>query len=325
MSPSRLEIVEPAGAAPAAPFAHEVREGLTSDPKELACRYFYDAEGSRLFEAICELPEYYLPKAEREILTTHASDIVSRVPKSSLVFELGSGNAAKTRLLLESFLRQGPTTYVPVDISSAALRDSARALVDAYPTLSVKGIVGEYEQGLRWLEGTDGARLVLWLGSNIGNLDRDEAAAFLRRVGRALTRQDRMLVGVDLRKDKKTLEAAYDDTAGVTAQFNKNLLVRINRELGGQFELDAFQHRATYDEKHGRIDMYLVSARAQSVRIAALDVDVRFSAGEAIHTESSYKYSPDELGALVDAAGLRIDGSWLDSGKRFAELLLAAP
>ncbi|HEX4836154.1 MAG TPA: L-histidine N(alpha)-methyltransferase, partial [bacterium] len=282
-------------------------------PKSLPCRYFYDHEGSLLFEQISELPEYYLPRAEREILEARAPDLASRFAKRATMVELGSGSAAKTRILIEAFLhRHEALRYVPVDISRAMLEESARALLDAYPALEVLAVAGDYLEGLRYL-GTeeDHPTLFVWLGSSIGNLERPDAAAFLRRLRDVMSAQDRLLIGIDLRKDRAVLERAYDDSRGVTARFNLNILARINRELGGHFDLETFQHRAVYDEEIGRIEMYLISARAQQVRLDRLDLIVAFGAGEAIHTENSYKYSLAEIEALARGGGLRIDAQWL--------------
>lgn len=322
-----LAVVEPSN--PAASLAEEVRAGLTSVPKRLPCRFFYDEEGSQLFEEICALPEYYVTRAERELLETYAHDIVAHLPAASALVELGSGSAAKTRLLIEALLRrQRELRYVPVDISQSALEESAHALLAAYPQLRVDAVAAEYEDGLRYLAnlevlaaGTSEPKLVLWLGSNVGNLTRDEAAAFLRRVRAGMGPQDRLLIGIDLRKDRAVLEPAYDDAQGVTARFNKNLLVRINRDQGGRFDLDRFDHRAIYHEPEGRIAMYLVSREEQLVPVEALGLRVPFAAGEPIHTEDSYKYSDDEIRALASAAGFTVERQWYDAGRRFSESL----
>jgi dimethylhistidine N-methyltransferase len=203
---------------------------------------------------------------------------------------------------------------------------ASRALLDDFPGLEVTAVAGEYADGLRLLaeeRGRGPARLVAWLGSNVGNFDREGAAAFLRNVRAALAPADRLLVGVDLRKERRVLEAAYDDAQGVTARFNLNLLARINRELGGRFDLGAFRHRAVYLEGPGRIEMYLVSARRQRVHIEALARDFDFADGEAIHTEDSYKYSPDEIAALAAAAGFTIESAWTDAAARFSLVMLA--
>jgi dimethylhistidine N-methyltransferase len=306
-------------------FAADVRAGLLATPKHLSFRYFYDEEGSRLFEAICELPEYYLTRAETEILRERAVEIASRVPAGAELVELGSGSARKTRLLIEALLARGPLRYRPIDISESILRESALALLDDYPALEVAGIAAEYRRGLAALadEGSARGRLILWLGSNVGNFDRVGAVRFLGEVRATMAVSDRLLIGVDLRKGREVLEPAYDDAAGVTARFNLNLLVRVNRELGGGFDLNAFQHRAVYDEEAGRIDMYLISRRRQVVPIEHLGVMVTFDRDEAIHTESSYKYSLAEIDRLARATGFTVDGRWLDGGQRFSVTLLA--
>lgn len=306
-------------------FARAVATGLTVMPKRLPCCYFYDQAGSELFEAICELPEYYVTRAESAILETHARDIVAAAPASTLI-ELGSGAATKTRWLLDAFMQhQGTLRYVPVDICRTVLEDSSRALLRAYPTLEILAVAGEYQEALTHLQSEGEPKLILWLGSNIGNFARDEAATFLTRVRQTLNPGDRLLVGIDLRKDRKTLEAAYDDSRGVTADFNRNLLVRINQELGGHFNPASFAHRAVYDEAAGRIQMYLVNECAQSVAIDELNLVVPFAAGEAIHTEDSYKYSLEEIATLARSAGLVVVRQWFDVARRFCETLFASP
>jgi L-histidine Nalpha-methyltransferase len=304
---------------PLAEFGRDVLAGLTASPKRLSCRYFYDGEGSRLFDAICEQPEYYLTRAETAILRSHAGALASGFVGDVTLVELGSGSAIKTRLLLDAFLKgRRAVRYVPIDICRPVLESCAAGLAERYPSLEIMAVAGEYHKGLQLLRTeSDRPKLILWLGSNIGNFERGEAARFLRQVRDTMTRSDRLLVGVDLRKDRKILEAAYDDAAGVTALFNLNLLGRINRELGGDFDLRAFRHRAVYDEVVGRIEMYLVSTRAQRVRIGRLGLEVAFAAGEAVHTEDSYKYSLEELSALADAAGLAFEHSYFDSEERF--------
>ncbi|MBI3951852.1 MAG: L-histidine N(alpha)-methyltransferase [Acidobacteria bacterium] len=308
-----------------AEFARDVKAGLTAQPKSLSCRYFYDRKGSLLFEAICQVPEYYLTRAEREILLTHATEITSRFSTRTTLVELGSGSAAKTRILIEAFLRRhGTLRYVPVDISHTMLKESSLALLEQYPHLKIVAIASEYHDGLHQLQAlADGPRLILWLGSNVGNFERAEAADFLRRVRETMSPSDRLLVGIDLRKDRGVLEKAYDDASGVTAQFNLNILARINRELGGHFDLQAFRHRAVYNEEIGRIEMYLDSTRAQRASIERLGLEVSFAAGETMHTENSYKYSFAEIETLAAAGGLRMEGQWLDSERRFSENSLA--
>jgi dimethylhistidine N-methyltransferase len=316
-------IAAPSGDRRAA-FARDVREGLLATPKRLSCCYFYDHDGSLLFESICDLPEYYLTRTEREILLAQAADIVARLPAPVRLVELGSGNSAKTRLLIDACLaRQKGLVYVPLDICRVMLEETARELLRDYPALQVLAIAAEYQEGLPYLRDSAArAQLVLWLGSNIGNFHRDEAAAFLRRVRDSLAPDDRVLAGIDLRKERAVLEPAYDDAQGVTAEFNLNLLARVNRELRGHFDLGRFRHRAFYDDRIGRIEMHLVSTADQRVRIDDLDLEVTLAAGEMIHTENSYKYSLAEIDAVVRAAGLRVEARWTDARGWFSANLL---
>lgn len=300
-------------------FAREVRAGLTASPKSLPCCYFYDRLGSRLFEAICELPEYYLTRAETAILEAHAEEIADLFPASTDLIELGSGSAVKTWLLIAAFLRRPQALrYVPLDICRTVLEESARDLLPVFPELEITAIAGEYHEGLKHLQTLTGRRkLILWLGSNIGNLDRTKAAQFLGRIRTTLASEDRVLVGIDLRKEAAILESAYDDSCGVTAAFNRNLLGHINRELGGHFDLHAFRHRAIYDEEAGRVQMFLASACTQKVRIDQSGIDVDFKEGEAIHTEDSYKYSQREIESLAAASSLLLEQAWLDPNHQF--------
>lgn len=323
--PARFTLITAQAPDDLSEFAREVADGLTASPKRLPCRFFYDQEGSLLFEAICRLPEYYLTRAEQEILLSCATDIASLFSGNPTLVELGSGSATKTRLLIKAFLhRYGAVRYVPVDISHTMLEESARALLKEYPGLEITAIAGDYDAGLRQLSlVAANPKLILWLGSNIGNFERPEAVQFLRRLLATMSPADRLLVGIDLRKDRETLERAYDDAQGVTAQFNLNILARINRQLSGHFDLSAFGHRAVYNEEVGRIEMYLVSTRRQRVSIDCLNLEIPFEAGETIHTENSYKYSLSEINVLATAAGLRLERQWLDTEGHFSENLLA--
>ncbi|GBC84055.1 Histidine N-alpha-methyltransferase [bacterium HR11] len=312
-------------------FARDVRAGLTATPKYLPCRYFYDDEGCRLFQAICELPEYYLTRTELAILKARVGEILRQLPPAVVLVELGSGDARKTRVLIEALLqRQASLLYVPVDISRTALVESARDLLRAYPGLTVTAVAAEYDDGLPYIAEIAGGRagagrpplLVLWLGSSIGNFDPPDAVAFLRRVRPIMTPADAFLVGMDLHKDRAVLEPAYDDAQGVTARFNRNLLARINRELGGRFDVRAFRHRAFYNEARRRIEMHLVSERDQRVAVEALGLEVAFTAGEAVHTENSYKYTFEDIDAITGAAGFRLAGQWLDERRYFSVNLL---
>jgi dimethylhistidine N-methyltransferase len=301
-------------------FAHDVAAALTAFPKSLPCRYFYDRLGSRLFEAICELPEYYLTRAEESILREHREEIASLFPRPIDLVELGSGNSAKTRLLIETFLRRHTLQrYVPLDLCRSVLEETSLDLVRTYPALKVLAIAGEYHEALEYLRAPAApSKLILWLGSNIGNLERLEAGRFLGQIREWLSPGDGVLVGIDLRKDRAVLEAAYDDPCGVTAAFNRNLLGRINRELGGHFDLRTFQHQARYDAEAGRVAMYLVSDRQQQVAIDQLGIEIYFAMDEAIHTENSCKYSLNEIEAVAVTARLRYERSWFDSERRFS-------
>jgi dimethylhistidine N-methyltransferase len=311
-------------------FAAAVRHGLLQRNKMLPCRYLYDARGSLLFEEICRQPEYYLTRAEQEILDARAGEIAARVPPDTTIVELGAGSAKKTRTLFDAFFSRAPGTraprlrYVPIDISRAMLAASGRRLVEEYPRLEVQALAAEYRAGLAALGPSEARpKLVLWLGSNVGNFRRADAARFLASVRRRLGAADRLLMGVDLRKSPAVLEAAYDDAAGVTARFNRNLLARINRELDGEFDLERFAHRARWHERRGAVELALVSVGAQRVAIRALGIELAFADGEAIHTESSYKYSAGELARLAAASGLRVETRWRDDAHRFALVLLA--
>ncbi len=306
-------------------LAREVRFGLTQAKKTLPCRFFYDEVGSRIFEEICALPEYYLTRAEDEILARHARDIVALVAKHAVVVELGSGSATKTRRILEAHLeRGGHPALAMVDISSSALAESADALIGVFETLTVDAVAAEYQEGIVLLAAEKRRPwLVLWLGSNVGNLDRDAAAQFLGAIRARLGPEDRFLLGVDRRKEKDVLERAYDDAAGVTARFNQNLFRRIDLELGGSFGSAAFRHVAIYDEVAGKIEMHLESLADQTVRIGALELDVAFAKGERIHTEDSYKYSDAEVEELARASGFRVESRFTDAKGQFLSVLLA--
>lgn len=309
-------------------FAEDVRDGLTASPKVLQPKYFYDELGSRLFEAITALPEYYPTRAEAEILRNHAGEIVAALGGPVWLLELGSGDGQKTRLLIEALLaRQEKLEYVPVDISESAVEASSRALLFSYPALRITAYIGEYYAALRTIRDErtgPGRTLVLFLGSTIGNLDPEERRALVREVRALLHPGEGFLLGTDLKKPESVLLPAYDDPLGVTAAFNLNLLVRINRELGGEFDLAGFRHRAVWNREEGRIEMHLESRHAQRVAVRALGIEVPFAAGETIHTESSYKFDLGQIAALAAQTGFDLRKSWTDSGGRFASSLLVA-
>lgn len=319
-------------AAPHRPsFADDVRAGLTASPKTLPAKYFYDALGSHLFEAITCLPEYYLTRAETEILRARSGEIVDAVGEvPTRVVELGSGDAGKIHHLLDALsARHAPQKrleYVPIDVSRSALERSADDLLRSYPGLSISAFEADFWDALAFLRSVPapGRTLVLFLGSTIGNLEPAGQRLLLSEVRAMLAPGDAFLLATDLDKDAATLVAAYDDALGVTAAFNRNLLLRINRELAGRFPLESFRHRAVYDAGNRRIEMHLESLREQRVEIAALPLAVDFAAGETIFTESCYKFDPAEVARLAEETGFAVRATWCDEHRRFASNLLAA-
>ncbi len=307
-----------------ATFAEDVRAGLGVRPMSLSPKYFYDDLGSALFEAITRLPEYYLTRIERDLLATYGAEIAATVGAPLELLELGSGSALKTRLLIDAVLARQPVlTYHPIDISPEALTESALALVGAYERLRVVAYASDYVPLLREKRLVASDRvLALFLGSNIGNFEPPDAEELLKLLGGALHRGDGLLLGYDLKKDPSILELAYDDPTGVTAAFNKNLLARINRELAGEFDLGAFRFRARWNEGRGAIESFLVSERAQRVRIGGAGLTVDFAAGDAIHTESSYKFNRDEIVALAARCGFAELRTYTDAASRYALSLL---
>ena len=303
--------------AATATFADDVRAGFAASPKRMSPKYFYDELGSALFEAICALPEYYLTRTEAAILDAKAHEIASALAGPIELVELGSGSARKTRALIEATLALQPRlTYHPIDISPSAL-------VGSYDRLDVVAYASDYTDVLAAgrLRTTERV-LALFLGSNLGNYEPHAAEALLSALVRALRPGDGILLGTDLKKDAPTLERAYNDPTGVTAAFDKNLLGRINRELGGRFDLDAFEHVARYDARRGVVESFLVARRGMNVRIDALDLEVRLVAGESIHTESSYKFDAVGIAALAARSGARVERRWTDDGERFALTLI---
>ena len=323
---SRLFIHNLVKRDPLAGFAEDVRKGLSAHPKRFLPKYFYDELGSQLFEAICLLPEYYLTRAENEILQRYSDQIVAAVEGQKTLLEMGSGSASKTRLLIDALLRRQPELlFMPVDISATALESSSRILLQSYPRLKIEAYAADYFAGLAELGKKPRSRtLALFLGSNISNFDLEEALRFLHALRNVLKQDDALLLGADLKKDPAILEAAYNDTLGVTSAFNLNVLARINRELNGTFDLRAFQHKAFYNEALGRIEIYIESLANQRVRIEKLDLDVKFAAGELIHTENSYKYDIDGIEKLATATGFKLSHTWFDSEERFSSNLLLA-
>jgi len=311
---------------PSAGFAEDVRRGLTSQPKRLPPRYFYDELGSLLFDAICLLPEYYLTRAENEIIERYANEIVSSVEGHVTLLEMGSGSASKTKLIVEALLgNQDSLLFIPVDISASVLESSSRILLQSFPRLQIEAYAAEYFDSLAELSKKSRKRtLALFLGSNISNFGREEAPAFLRALRGVLRAGDALLLGADLKKDARVLEPAYDDALGLTSAFNLNLLARVNRELDGDFDLRAFKHHAFYNEEIGRVEIYIESIRPQTVKINKLDMKILFAEGERIHTENSYKYDLPGIARLAADTGFKCTRTWLDSGERFSSNLLLA-
>lgn len=292
----------------ASTLAADVRRGLSGPGRKvLPPKHFYDAEGSRLFDAICDTPEYYPTRTEQGILDRIAGDAVGSATE---LVELGSGAARKTRTLLDAMARHAggaPIRYVPVDLSRTMLERSARVLLDDLPTLQVHGVVADQDRHLDRVPGADGPRLVAFLGSSIGNYDPISSVTFLRSIGTLLGPTDRFLLGLDLVKEERVLHAAYNDAAGLTARFNLNLLTVINRELDADFELERFEHVAFYDAREEQIEMHVRARAAHTVRIRHLEMTVSFDRGETIHTEISRKYTRESASRMLAAAGLAID------------------
>lgn len=311
-------------------FATDVRKGLSSVPKTLSPKYFYDDLGGILFEAICRLPEYYVTRAEDEILAERSRKLSASFDRPVKIVELGCGAATKTRRIIESMLaRQSALRYVAIDIDASVLQNTAEALAVEYPRLSVTGIAAGFEDGIaRFVadssDDDEEATLVLFLGSTIGNLEADARRQLMNSIRRALPPGGALLLGADQVKSSEILVPAYDDALGVTAAFNRNLLVRINRELGGNFNVKTFRHLARYHDSLQRIEMHLVSEIEQRVAIPAAEIDVHFAAGESIHTENSYKFSRANIETLARESGFALTSAWMDAQEFFANYLLVA-
>ena len=305
-------------------LAEDVLDGLTSPFKELPPKHFYDSRGAELFERICELPEYYQTRTERSILAQRAEELAELTGANELV-ELGSGSASKTRLLLDALVAADTLErYIPLDVTESVVRASARELVREYPGLSVHGVIGDFERHLACVPPARGARLVAFLGGTIGNFPPGSRRRMLRRIGGLLDADGHLLLGADLVKDPRTLRAAYHDAAGVTAEFNRNVLRVINRELDADFDPEDFDHLALYDEEHQWIEMRLRARRELVATIRALDMSVRFAAGEELRTEISAKFTRERVQSDLAAAGLKLVRWLTDAEERFA-LALARP
>jgi L-histidine N-alpha-methyltransferase len=306
-------------------LADDVLDGLTRPFKELPPKHFYDATGAELFDRICELPEYYPTRAERAILEQHSADIVAATGAAELV-ELGSGTAAKTRLLLAAMAEAGTLRrYVPIDVTEAMVLECADALVDEFPGLRVHGIVGDFERHLSHIPTPDGPRVVAFLGGTIGNFTPGSRRRFLRGLAKLLRPGvDHLLLGTDLVKDPAVIEAAYDDSAGVTAEFNRNVLRVINRELDADFDVDAFEHVAFFDREREWIEMRLRAQRRMDVEVRKLGLKVAFAPREELRTEISAKFTEERLRGDLAAAGLKLREVLTDPDDLFA-LSLSSP
>ncbi|HEY0377210.1 MAG TPA: L-histidine N(alpha)-methyltransferase [Pyrinomonadaceae bacterium] len=317
-------------------FSQDVLNGLTSSPKQLLPKYFYDKLGSRLFDAICYLPEYYVTRDEDEILHEKADQIIgeSKIsPQSNVnLIELGSGSSDKTRYLIEALLYQNPSLrYLPIDISLTSLEHSSKELLQAYPMLKITAYATDYFTALHELAKYDSSlqqtgqrNIAIFLGSSIGNLDLDESRTLLLAMRGVLQPEDSFFIGADLKKSTDILLPAYNDALGVTAAFNLNLLVRINRELEANFDLNKFEHRSIYNENLSRIEMHLFSLETQIVKIKSLDLEVHFDKGESIHTENSYKFDLGTLSTLALETGFHLTKTWFDKHHRFSFNLFTA-
>lgn len=304
-------------------FLRDVLRGLSLPAKELPCKYFHDERGSALFEQICELDEYYLTRSELEVLAWHGPAIAEALGPRCAVIEFGSGSGRKTQLLLDAL--SVPAAYVPVDINGAQLAEAARGLRLLYPALAVAPVHADFTRPFELPPPASAApkRVVYFSGSTIGNFGPADAAALLAHIARLVGPGGGLLLAADLKKDRSVLEPAYDDARGVTAAFNLNLLARINRELGADFDPDQFRHHAFYNEAEGRIEMHLVSRRPQAVHLAGRTFS--FAEGESIRTEYSYKYSLEDVRALAIPAGLRPQHVWTDERGWFSVQYLGVP
>jgi L-histidine N-alpha-methyltransferase len=303
-------------------IAEDVLQGLSASPKWLPPKLFYDAAGSLLFEQITDLPEYYLTRTERAIFQSYAKEIVEQAGSNLTLIELGAGSASKTTLLIQAMSqRQLQVDFYPVDVSPEALQGATTSLNGSFPRLHVRPIVADYSQGIPQLASLGGRKLVLFIGSTIGNFDPQEALEFLQRTHKSLQPGDALLLGFDMVKGSSLLHAAYNDAQRVTARFNQNLLVRINRELGGGFVVDQFRHVAFWNKRESRIEMHLESLQEQNVWIEQLEKSFHFVEGETIHTENSYKFTANSIANLLRQSGFSLEKTWTDDQGWFSVVL----
>ena len=316
---SKLQYFKPHASKVEKTFAEEISLTLNADSKFITPKFFYDKKGSELFEKICSLPEYYPTRTEIEILKNLCTELPDYLDESFRLVELGSGASVKTRLILDIFASiQNTIEYFPIDISEI-LTESSEILLKDYDNLHVTGIIDTYEGGLDFLKNYDDKKnLILFLGSSFGNFSSSDGNKFLQAVNSTMKSGDLFLIGLDLVKDEQILESAYDDSQGITAQFNLNVLSRINDELDADFDLNNFSHYSVYNKEHQRIEMYLKSLVRQSVVVSKSDLLLNLEKNELIHTEYSHKYSLDQIRTLLECAGFKINHVWLDDRKYFS-------
>jgi dimethylhistidine N-methyltransferase len=312
-------------------FGKEVARGLNDKQKHISPKFFYDKMGSKLFEEICMQPEYYLNRIESQILKNSVDEILKIIGGQEIsVIELGNGNSLKTRILLEPFLAKlKRVSYFPIDVSLKMLKKSIRDLFREYVNLQIYGVCSDYVSGLvkinefiKLKKKIPNKKFIIFLGSSIGNFDPKDAMGFLHSIARYVRKEDLLLIGIDLEKDKSILDRAYNDKNGITAKFNFNVLARINRELDGEFNISKFEHKSFYNTRKHRIEMHLESKLDQQVRIGAIGKIFYFKKGETIHTENSYKYSLSRFNSLVKKAGLQVIRNFTDPNKQFTLILL---
>ena len=315
MNANTLTAVRPISTLQGPDFLSDVIAGLCSDPRTLPCKYFYDERGAALFQKICELPEYYITRTEIDILDRHRQEIAAHLGTNIELTGLGTGAGTKTRILIEAL--EKPAVYIPVDISEKQLRESTELFQEIFADLEILPVCTDYLQPfvLPSPRRKAARNIVYFPGSTIGNFAPEDAVEFLRRIANVCGREGGLLIGVDLQKDRHVLEAAYNDSAGVTAKFNLNLLLRANRELAANFDLQQWHHHAIYNSREGRIEMYLISEMRQRVLIEDRQFD--FRAGEKILTEYSYKYTPEGFAALARNAGFEFQKMWSDEARLF--------
>jgi L-histidine Nalpha-methyltransferase len=305
-------------------FGEQVKEGLTAQQKWLPSKFLYDQLGSILFEAICVLPEYYLTRTERRILEENSRDIVSGLGRGGWLVELGAGSAVKTQILIQQVMQDhGSLVYCPIDISEEALRIAEANTRSRFPEVEFRGVQGDWFEVLgRLRDMGPKKKLIAFLGSSIGNMDHAEAVGFFSSLASKMNEGDQVLLGTDMVKDVEEMLPAYDDAAGVTAAFNRNVLVRLNRNLDGDFDPRAFSHEARWAPEESRVEMHLVARRDQTVRLGRIGLEVRLREGESIHTENSHKFTPEVVDDLAARAGLRVKRFWSDPRDRFRLNLL---